>query len=507
MPRDFEVREEITLDAPPEQVWAAIATGPGIDSWFMGRSEIEGRAGGRCRWTMGDQVGESTVTEWDPPHRFAYRGDPNPDGTFMAFEYLVEGRGGAGTVLRFVHSGLLGDDWSTEYDALTVGDRMYLRKLAAYLARFPGRTSTFAMMLAGPRMPEADRLWSAVSRALGVTGTPAEGDPVRVAIDGLAPVDGVVEYANLPHYLVVRAADGLYTFMRGMHDTAVVELHAFGDIDQKETEAAWQAWLGTLSPSVESGYAPVSGLRVYYEIHGTGQPIVLLHGSLSGIGTSFGEVLPLLAQSRQVIAVEMQAHGRTADIDRPLRIEDLAADAVALLRHLGIDQADFFGYSLGAAVALRAAIDNPAAVRKLVLASVSYTRDGLHPGLLDGIDNLRPEQLAGTPFEQEYLSTAPNPGDWPVLIEKIKRLDHDLTDVPADEIRAIQAPALLVIGDSDIIRPEHAVEMFRLLGGGVMGDAVGLPRSRLAILPGTTHVTLPHRAAWLSAMITDFLAP
>jgi pimeloyl-ACP methyl ester carboxylesterase len=336
-----------------------------------------------------------------------------------------------------------------------------------------------------------------------VAANPAEGDTVRIAIDGLAPVEGVVEFANYPHYLGVCTPDGMYVFMRGLFDTAVVELHSFAGVDPA-AEPVWQSWLASLS--VESGYAPVNGLRMYYEIHGTGQPIVLLHGSLSGIGTSFGEVLPLLAKTRQVIAVEMQAHGRTADIDRPLRIEDLASDAVALLRHLGIESADFFGYSLGSAVALRVAIDHPSAVRKLVLASVSYTRDGLHPGLLDGIDNLKPEQLAGSPFEQEYASIAPNPDDWPVLIEKIKRLDHDLTDIPADTIRAIPAPALLVIGDSDIIRPEHAVEMFRLFGGGVMGDAVGLPRSRLAVLPGTTHLTLVHRADWLSTMLTDFLA-
>jgi pimeloyl-ACP methyl ester carboxylesterase/uncharacterized protein YndB with AHSA1/START domain len=507
MPHEFEVREEITLDATPEQVWAAIATGPGINSWFMGHSEIEGREGGRGRLTMGEYVGESTVTAWDPPHRLAYRGDASPDGTFMAFEYLVEGRGGGSTVLRFVHSGLLGDDWESEYDALSTGDRMYLRKLAAYLRHFPGRTATATMLVPGPAVADAQRVWTAVARALGLAGAPAEGDTVRIGVDGLTPTEGVVAFADLPNYVGVCTPDGLYVFMRGMGDTVIVEQHAFSDtVDQKETELAWQSWLGTLSePAVERGYAPVNGLRMYYEIHGTGHPVVLLHGSLSAIGTSFGAVLPSLAQTRQVIAVEMQAHGRTADIDRPLRIESLAEDTVALLRHLGVHSADIFGYSLGAAVALRVAIDHPDVVRKVVLVSASYTFDGLHPGLRDGIDNLQPEQLAGSPFQLEYARTAPNPDDWPTLIEKIKQLDHELTDLPAADIRSIQAPALLVIGDSDIIRPEHAVEMFRLLGGGVMGDAVGLPRSRLAVLPGTTHITVMHRAESLSPMVSEFL--
>src|SRR2546421_3340879 len=154
---------------------------------------------------------------------------------------------------------------------------------------------------------------------------------------------------------------------------------------------------------VESGYVPVNGLEMYYEIHGTGRPLVLLHGGMSGIGTSFGPVLPLLAKTRQVIAVEFQAHGRTADIDRDLRFEHLADDTIALLHHLGVESADFFGYSIGAGVAVEIALQAPTLVGKLVLASVSYTRDGLHPGVLDGIDLLTPENMVGTPWEEEYL--------------------------------------------------------------------------------------------------------
>jgi pimeloyl-ACP methyl ester carboxylesterase len=243
---------------------------------------------------------------------------------------------------------------------------------------------------------------------------------------------------------------------------------------------------------------------MYYEVHGSGRPLVLLHGNLSTINVDFGRILPGLAATRQVIAVEQQAHGHTADIDRPLRVQQWAKDTAGLLRHLGIENADVFGYSSGSGVALQLAVDEPALVRKLVLASISYRLDGLHPGLLEGIE-VRPEHLAGTPFEEDYARSAPNPGDWPKLIEKINELNRNLLDWSDEEIQSVRAPMLIVVGDSDIVRPETAVEMFRLVGGGVIGDLVGLPASQLAVLPGTTHVTLPHRAELLLAMIPPFL--
>jgi pimeloyl-ACP methyl ester carboxylesterase len=254
------------------------------------------------------------------------------------------------------------------------------------------------------------------------------------------------------------------------------------------------------------GYAPVNGLEMYYEVHGSGgRPLVLLHGNLSTIGVDFGGIIPSLAKSRQVIAVEQQAHGHTADIDRPLSIRHWADDTAALLRHLGIGQADLFGYSSGSAVAFQLAVDHLELVSRLVLASFSYRLDGLHPGLMDGIAQLQPENLAGTPFEQDYARVAPNPGDWPKLIEKIKQMDADLPEWTAEDVRGLAAPTMLIIGDSDIVQPEHSVEIFRLLGGGVIGDLAGLPRSRLAVLPGTTHVTLVQRADWLASMVGEFL--
>jgi pimeloyl-ACP methyl ester carboxylesterase len=244
---------------------------------------------------------------------------------------------------------------------------------------------------------------------------------------------------------------------------------------------------------------------MYYESHGTGRPLVLLHGALTTIEGSFGRMLPSLAATRQVIAVEQQAHGRTADADRPLTYEGMGADTVALLRHLGIEEADVFGYSMGAAIALDIAVRHPDLVRKLVLASPGYTREGAYPEMYEGEENLKPEDLAGTPFAEDYARTAPNPDDWPGLIEKVKQLDREFQGWTAEEIRSIRAPTLVIVGDADVIRPEHAVEIFRLLGGGVPGDLAGLPASRLAVLPGTTHITLIDRTDWLLAMIGEFL--
>jgi pimeloyl-ACP methyl ester carboxylesterase len=259
------------------------------------------------------------------------------------------------------------------------------------------------------------------------------------------------------------------------------------------------------APAPKTGYAPVNGLQMYYEIHGTGRPLVLLHGALTTVDTSFGKLLPELAKTRQVIAVEQQAHGHTADIDRPLSYEQMADDTAALLRHLGLEEADVFGYSMGAGVALQLAIRNPRLVRKLVLAAGSYNSNGMYPEMLAGIEHLTPEALAGSPFEQAYVRTAPNPAHWARLVNKVKELDMKPQAWAPEDVRAIPSPTLIIIGDSDIIRPEHAVDMFRLRGGGVPGDLTGLPSSQLAVLPGTTHVGLIDRADLLLPIIPAFL--
>ena len=260
---------------------------------------------------------------------------------------------------------------------------------------------------------------------------------------------------------------------------------------------------------IRGDYADVNGLHIYYEVHGTGQPLVVLHGAYQTID-SMGEVVPALAETRQVIAVELQGHGRTADIDRPLSYEHMADDVAALLRHLEIERADLFGYSMGGAVALQVAIRHPEVVRKLVVASASYESDHMHAELLEMIPSITPEAFAGSPIEEEYLRIAPNPEDFPTLVAKLKQLDMEPFAWPPEDIRGISAPTLIIVGDSDAIHLEHAVEMFRLLGGGVMGDLAGLPKSQLAVLPGTSHFIPPgtgllDRADWLLSMIPPFL--
>jgi pimeloyl-ACP methyl ester carboxylesterase len=255
-----------------------------------------------------------------------------------------------------------------------------------------------------------------------------------------------------------------------------------------------------------SGYVSVNGLNMYYEVHGEGQPLVLLHGAFSGIGTSFGRILPGLAKTRQVIAFELQGHARTADIDRPLTVEALADDVAAALPQLGIERADVLGYSTGGAVALHIAIRHPGMLRKLVLMSIGYSLSGIHPGLMEGMGEMKPEMMYGSSFHEEYMRLAPRPEDFARLFEKKTQMDRQLKDFPEEAIREIKAPVLLMIGDSDLIRPEHAVEMFRLLGGGVFGDTpAGLPNSQLAILPGTSHVSIADRGDWLVSMIDGFL--
>lgn len=264
----------------------------------------------------------------------------------------------------------------------------------------------------------------------------------------------------------------------------------------------------------QTGYAPVNGLRMYYEIHGSGGvPLLLLHGALTTI-EMWGEFLSTPARTRQVIAVEFQAHGRTADIDRPFSYEQFADDAAALLRHIGVGPVDVFGYSLGAGAALQLVIRHPDLVRKLVAASASFNTEGVYPEVWEGIKEMQPEMLDQSPMHEAYqspmheayLKVAPNPNDWATLIKRQVQLDSEEFAWPAEAIRAITAPTFLIFGDSDIVRPEHVAEMFRLLGGGVPGDFQAMPNAQLAILPGTTHVgVIVERASWVLPMIIAFL--
>jgi pimeloyl-ACP methyl ester carboxylesterase len=260
-----------------------------------------------------------------------------------------------------------------------------------------------------------------------------------------------------------------------------------------------------------TGYAPVNDLSMYYEEHGSGRPLVLLHGAYMTI-EGMEPLLSGLAASRRVIAVEQQGHGRTADADRPLSYERMADDTAGLIRHLAIGDADIVGYSMGGGIALQLAIRHPTLVRKLVLASASFRSDGMHAVALEMFPSITPELFAGSPIEADYQRLAPDPDAFPALVEKLTALDSTHYAWPEDDVRGIAAPTLIVVGDSDGIRLDHAVELFALRGGGVMGDLEGLPESQLAVLPGTAHFAPPgsgllDRSDWLVAMIARFLDP
>ena len=245
MPREVELRKEITLDATPEQVWEAIAAGPGIDAWFMGRNQVEPREGGTTSMTVGEHTVEATVTAWEPPRRFAYRAGSPEAAEFMAFEWLIQGRDDGTCVLRLVQSGVMGDDWETEYDALVNGWDMYLDQLAQYLRYFRGRPAT-PITVMGPGPGDADQVWPALTDGLGLDGPATVGDKVRLTPQGLAPIEGVVDYVA-PDFLGVRADDGLYRFIRGFDGSVAVGHHLYADdVDARRTEQAWQAWLGRL---------------------------------------------------------------------------------------------------------------------------------------------------------------------------------------------------------------------------------------------------------------------
>ena len=258
-------------------------------------------------------------------------------------------------------------------------------------------------------------------------------------------------------------------------------------------------------------YAPVNDLSMYYEVHGDGPPLILLHGAYM-TADMMAPLASGLAGARQVIVPEMQGHARTADADRPITYEQMADDVAALAGHLGLEQADVAGFSMGGATALQVAVRHPALVRRLIVVSASYRYDGMPAEALAMFPSITPELFAGSPMETEYQRLAPNPGDFPRLVEKLKVLDTTDFAWPDDDIRGISAPTLIVLGDSDGVRLEHAVDMFKLRGGGVMGDLSGIPESQLAVLPGTAHFVPPgsgvlDRADWLLAMIPPFLDP
>jgi len=254
-----------------------------------------------------------------------------------------------------------------------------------------------------------------------------------------------------------------------------------------------------------TGYAPVNRLNMYYEIHGKGEPVMLLHGAFMTI-TGWNDWVNELAKTRKVIAVEMQGHGRTGDIKREMSFENLSDDVAGLLDHLKIERADIIGYSLGGGVAMQTAIRHPEKVRKVVSISAVLRRDGWVKEGVDALAGLTAEVFKGSPMEAEYRRLSPTPNEFPAFVKHVISTAAKPYDFGADKLKATKAPMFFIHGDADGVRIDHIAEMYRLKGGGnIHGDMQPRPASRLAILPGTTHVTLMNHRQTIVPMINDFL--
>ena len=263
-------------------------------------------------------------------------------------------------------------------------------------------------------------------------------------------------------------------------------------IAQTETPAQ-EAAMQLPTPS-KSGYAPVNGVEVYYAVYGEGDPLVLLHGGLATIDM-FGPNVALLAEGHQVIAIDLQGHGRTLPFDRPMSYEAMADDVAGVIQHLGFKKADIMGYSLGGGTALRVAIQHPDIVDKLVVVSSPYAWAGWHDYNQQGMRSMKPEMaegMKGTPLYESYAAVAPDANNFPILIEQVTAMMMHDFDWSA-EIEEIKAPTLLMFADWDAVRTSHIASFFELLGGGLQDaqwDGSGMNANRLAIIPNATHYNI-----------------
>lgn len=248
----------------------------------------------------------------------------------------------------------------------------------------------------------------------------------------------------------------------------------------------------------------VNGMKMYYEVSGEGEPLVVLHGAYMNI-PSMGAIIPKLAETHKVYAVELQGHGRTNDIDRPITYPNLADDVAAFMDAVKLEKADVFGYSMGAAAGLQMAIRHPEKVNKLAAASVAYDAEGWQPEFKAVIPQMTVEMIVGLPFAEDYRKLAVDPNGFPELARKLIQLEKEPMAWEAD-VKALKTPVLIIAGDADVATLEHNVALFRLLGGGAMGD-MGKPlsASRLAILPATSHTAVINQTDLLYAFIEPFL--
>lgn len=283
---------------------------------------------------------------------------------------------------------------------------------------------------------------------------------------------------------------------------APAAVHAQGARTTTETEAT------ALPEPARSGYIEANGVNYYFEIHGQGEPLLLLHGGLGSI-EMFGPVLPMLAEGREVVGVDLHGHGRTALGDRPISVVDMGDDMAVVLNELGYERVDVLGYSLGGGVAFRLAVQHPETVRRLALVSTGYARDGFYPEMLPQqaqVGAAMAEAMKGTPMYESYMAIAPNPDDFPRLLDRMGELMRQPYDW-SEDVEKLAMPVMLVYGDSDMYRPEHIVDFYQLLGGGLRDagwNREHMSRNRLAILPDLTHYEIFFAPA-MAATVLPFL--
>jgi len=262
---------------------------------------------------------------------------------------------------------------------------------------------------------------------------------------------------------------------------------------------------GQGSKPTDSGYAPVNGIKVYYEVYGEGKPIVLLHGAFWNIQMNWGQLIPELSKTRKVIAIEFQGHGHTPFSDRKLDFATLASDVVGVMNHLKVDSADVAGFSMGGSVAYQLAIQNPKRVRKLVIISSTYKTNGWLPVVNNGFKNFKPEIFTNSPLKAAYDAIAPDKTKWTKFLEQMIAFAGVPFDLGEANIAKITFPVLLISGDNDGLDKVELMKTYQLLGGGVAADLGPMPKSQLAIVPSQGHVSLMMQTKTISGYLDGFL--
>jgi pimeloyl-ACP methyl ester carboxylesterase len=255
----------------------------------------------------------------------------------------------------------------------------------------------------------------------------------------------------------------------------------------------------------DSGYAPVNGIKVYYEVYGEGRPIVLLHGAFYTIEMNWAQLIPELSKTRKVIAIELQGHGHTPFSDRKLDFATLASDVAGVMDYLKVDSADVAGYSMGGSVAYELAIQSPKRVRKLVIISSTYKSSGWLPAVTNGFKNLKPEYFMNTPMEAAYDAVAPDKTKWTAFLEQMFAFAGTPFDMGDANIAKITSPVLLISGDNDGLDKIELMKTYQLLGGGVSADLGPMPKSHLAIVPSQGHVSLMMQTDVIVGYLNGFL--